>query len=47
MPREVIEQFGIEERGEAEYMSRRWIEMGEDMISRKMSLRDKARREGK
>ena len=47
MPRVAMKQFGFGEREEVEYMSRRQMEMRQDMISRKMSLRDKARREEK
>ena len=76
LPRALMEQFGVGAREEAEYMSRKWMEMGEDvisqtarreirnttktdardrmrieirqeMISRKASLRDKARREAR
>ena len=45
MPRAVMEQFGVGEREEAEYRYHKQMEMKEDMISRKLSLQDKARRE--
>ena len=47
MPRAMMKPYGVEAREEAEYMSRRWLEMGEDVISQKASLRDKARREAR
>ena len=43
--RAAMKPYGVGAREEAEYMSRRWMEMGEDVISRKTGLRDKARRE--
>ena len=45
MPRAAMKQFGVGEQEEAEYMSRRRMEMRLDVISRKASSRDKARRE--
>ena len=47
MPRAAMEQFGVGAREEAEYMSRKWMEIRQEMISRKESLRDKARREAR